>query len=87
MEIVIDNRARLETSFFARSVPCELRTCIVVGFAVHESDGAHHAAHLVMRTSQAQRQPCDARQAGATRRQRLDAQGHDGAGDAALAGR
>jgi hypothetical protein len=87
MEIVIHNRARLETAFFARSVPCVLRTCIVVVFAVHESDGAHHAAHLVMRTSRAQGQPWDACQAGATWRQRLDAQGHDGAGDAALAGR
>ena len=58
----------------------------IVGFEVHDSDDAEHAAHLVKRTALAEGHPRHDDQAGAASRQRLHAQGHDGAGDAVLAG-
>ena len=59
----------------------------IVGWEVHDSDDADHAAHLVRRTALAEGIATHGHQARAARRQRLHAEGHDGAGDAALAGR
>jgi hypothetical protein len=61
----------------------------IVGWEVHDSDDSDHAAHLVRRTALAEgiatmlTKPV----LHGDKRQRLHAQGHDGAGDAQLAGR
>ena len=59
----------------------------IVGWEVHDTRRLRHAAHLVRRTALAEGIATLSDQAGAARRQRLHAQGHDGAGDAPLAGR
>ncbi len=57
----------------------------IVGWEVHETDAAEHAAHLVRRAALAEGHHGSRCQAGSAWRQRRHAQGHDRAGDAALA--
>jgi transposase InsO family protein len=59
----------------------------IVGWEVHDRDHADHAAHLVRRTALAEGIAALGAKPVAAWRQRLHAQGHDGAGDAQLAGR
>jgi transposase InsO family protein len=57
----------------------------IVGFEVHDTDSAEHAAHLGQTHGICRKYPCDAGAAGAARRQRSDAEGDHGAGHAVLA--
>jgi putative transposase len=59
----------------------------IVGWEVHDSDHADHAAHLVRRTALAEGIAALEPASPSAWRQRLDTQGDDGAGDAQLAGR
>src|SRR3954466_8222044 len=57
----------------------------IVGFEVHDTDSADHAAHLARRTALAEGIHAMPARPGPARRQRRHLEGHHGAGDAALA--
>ena len=77
--------AQIQGRWFYFYLILDLYSRKIVGFEVHDTDSAEHAAHLVRRTALAEGVHAKAGAPGAARRQRRYPEGDDGFGDAALA--
>ena len=77
--------AQIQGRWFYFYLILDLYSRKIVGFEVHDTDSAEHAAHLARRTALAEGVHANAGAPGAARRQRRNPEGNDGSGHAALA--
>jgi putative transposase len=77
--------AQIQRRWFYLYLILDLYSRKIVGFEVHDTDNAEHAAHLARRTALAEGVHAKAGATGAARRQRRNPEGNDRAGHAVLA--